>query len=84
MFNELWNIIRDNGKLTNQAQSCWGADRWEYTKDGVTAEATLEDDGYVRAIISEGLVVRSSHYKGIVFSKGDNEELKDVLDILLT
>lgn len=46
-FNEAWEHIRSTGKLSQVAQSVWGADMW--VLNGWTAHLT--DGGYGRAII---------------------------------
>ena len=42
----VFSTVRKLGTLTNKAQSCWGADRWEH--NGIAA--MLEDDGYTQHI----------------------------------
>lgn len=46
-FNEVWEHIHENGRLSQVAQSIWGADMW--TLNGWTIHLT--DGGYGRAII---------------------------------
>lgn len=71
----IWKFIKANGTLVNKAQSAWGADRWELDCELGHLAATLEDDGYTRAVAADGLIVRSTCGYDLTFSKGDQEKL---------
>jgi len=66
-------VVRANGVLTNKAQSCWGADTWEY--NGVTAQ--LCDDGYTQRVIwGERLFCYQTYNHPMVFVRGTEKDLE--------
>lgn len=77
-FDKVWNFIRTNGTLVNQAKSSYGADRWEMP-NGLTA--TLEDDGYTKGIFGTKVKVRTTYrFRGhdTTFYLGTEKELKEL------
>jgi hypothetical protein len=71
----IFNHVRQNGELTNKAQSDWGMDRWEWK--GIAAG--LCDAGYTEAIIwGDRLSVYHTYGHDIVWRKGTPEDL-DIL-----
>jgi len=71
----IWKFIKANGTLVRRAQSAWGSDRWELDCELGRLAATLEDDGYTRAVIGMGVVARQTCGYDLTFSKGDQEKL---------
>jgi hypothetical protein len=74
-FDKVWNFIRTNGTLVNQAKSAYGADRWEMP-NGLTA--TLEDDGYTKGIFSTKIQARQTCGYDTIFYFGTEKELKEL------
>ena len=71
----IFNHIRQNGELTNKAQSCWGMDLWELS--GVAAG--LCNDGYTEAIIwGDRLSVYHTCGRDVKWYKGTPKDL-DIL-----
>ena len=71
----IWKFIKANGTLVRRAQSAWGADRWIFDCEAGRLAATLEDDGYTRAVIGPDLVVRTTCGDDLNFSKGNEGTL---------
>lgn len=75
-FTTIFKFCQANGQLVNKAKSPFGADRWEINIDGFELAATLEDDGYTRAIIFNDCIVRTTVGHDLIFSKGNEKELQ--------
>jgi hypothetical protein len=71
----IWKFIIANGIWVTKAQSAWGADCWELDCELGRLAATLEDDGYTRVVIADGLIVRSTCGHELNFSKGNEGTL---------
>lgn len=71
----IWKFITTNGTLVRRAQSSWGADRWELDCELGQLVATLEDDGYTKAVITDELQVRHTYFRDLNFSKGNEGTL---------
>ena len=79
-FNKIWNFVRTNGTLVNEAKSAYGADIWEMP-NGLTV--TLEDDGYTRGIFFDTKVkARKTCGFGVVFHFGTEKELKELSEYI--
>ncbi|MCP4142967.1 MAG: hypothetical protein GY755_22210 [Chloroflexi bacterium] len=78
-FDKVWVFIKNNGTLVNEAQSSYGADRWEMP-NGLTA--TLEDDGYTRGIFATKIKARQTAGFDIVFHFGTEKELKELSEYI--
>jgi hypothetical protein len=77
-FTTIFKFCQANGALVNKAKSAYGADRWEVMVDGLKLVATLEDDGYTRAIITDNLVVRHTCGHEQNFEVGTEVELEKI------
>jgi hypothetical protein len=79
-LRKISKFVRENGELTNKAQSCWGADRWELTVGDKHITFSLEDDGYTQRIISDGLNVSEGVWGDVKFINGTSEILKKLFN----
>jgi hypothetical protein len=71
MIYDLYNFIRDNGKVSSVAKSAWGQDRSTLGK----LNAFLEDDGSTRGVSSDSVCVRDT-IGNIYYTKGTIDDLK--------
>jgi hypothetical protein len=80
MVREIFSFIRENGKLTNRAQSSWGADNWELGN----LVASLQDDGFTHLIASREsmLCVIDTVGRVLNFALGDENDLKELHEAL--
>ena len=76
----IYHHVSKNGKCINKAQSCWGADRYEWK--GITV--TLEDDGYTNGVFyGNRLKCRTTCDRPVTYDAGDAKMLHIVYSGLI-
>jgi len=78
-FNKIWNFVRTNGTLVNEAKSAYGADRWKMP-NGLTV--TLEDNGYTKGIFDTKVKASQTCGFDIIFHFGTEKELKELSEYI--
>jgi hypothetical protein len=77
MVDAIFNFIRNEGKMTSQAQSSWGADNYQIGN----LIGSLQDEGYTKVVKSTiSQLVFISDVKGVRYIFGTKNDLQELYE----